>query len=1041
MFDFLVATSLRNRVLVLFASLALILFGVLATMRLPVDVLPDLNKPTVTIMTEAGGMAPPEVEAQITQPLENAMSGIPGVSRVRSVTGVGLSMVYVEFGWDAEIFRARQQVSERLAIAKETMADLDHAPQMGPVTSIMGEILLVAIPYGDADPMAAREVADFQIRPRLLTIPGVAQVIPIGGQVRQFRISPNAARMGQLGVSLDAIERAVQGFASNAGGGFIDQGGREFVVRALSRTTRVEDLGSISVATRSGGVVRLDQVAEVEFAARFRRGDAGFAGKPAVIIGIQKQPGADTVVVTKSVEAALTELNKTLPKGVTATQVQMRQADFIEASLGTLQKVIIEAGLVVAVILFLFLLNVRTTAISLAALPMSILITALVFSAFGLSINTMTLGGLAIAVGELVDDAVVGVENVYRRLKENRALPAPLSAVTVIARATGEVRSGIVYATMIIILVFLPLFFLSGIEGRLFQPLGLAYVVSILASLLVSITLTPVLCYYLLPKVRALQAEHDSWLVVRLKRVNQSLLSWGFRHVRPVLVGASLAGLVAIGGALMLPRAFLPAFNESTLLVGLTLQPGVSLADSARMGAAAERLISGIPGVESVSRRTGRAELDEHAEGVHSNELDVRLDPGLSAKERDQVAADIRRALAPIPASVGIGGPLAHRIDHMLSGVASPVAVKVYGEDMDAARRSADALQVRLSGIEGLTDVRVEKIIRVPQLEVIVDYPRAALNGVNPTEVVRSVEALSGGQTVSTTVDGVRRFDVVIRLPESARTTGALSELLIETPRGAVPLSEVAMVRETDGPNQINRENGKRRIVVQANLAPNANLSAITQEIRTAMDAIPPPSGGFYALEGQFEAQAEATATIGGLALVSFALIFALLYSRYRSIALALIVMGGVPMALIGSVLALWLFGLPLSVASLIGFVTLTGIAARNGILKISHYLNLVLYEGETFGDALIIRGTLERLTPVLMTALSAGLALIPLILGAGEPGKEILHPVAVTIFGGLVTATLLDALVTPILFKLFGQKALEHLAQGIQDGQPKEAF
>jgi HME family heavy-metal exporter len=502
-----------------------------------------------------------------------------------------------------------------------------------------------------------------------------------------------------------------------------------------------------------------------------------------------------------------------------------------------------------------------------------------------------------------------------------------------------------------------------------------------------------------------------------------------------------LAGLVAIGGALMLPRAFLPAFNESTLLVGLTLQPGVSLADSARMGAAAERLISGIPGVESVSRRTGRAELDEHAEGVHSNELDVRLDPGLSAKERDQVAADIRRALAPIPASVGIGGPLAHRIDHMLSGVASPVAVKVYGEDMDAARRSADALQVRLSGIEGLTDVRVEKIIRVPQLEVIVDYPRAALNGVNPTEVVRSVEALSGGQTVSTTVDGVRRFDVVIRLPESARTTGALSELLIETPRGAVPLSEVAMVRETDGPNQINRENGKRRIVVQANLAPNANLSAITQEIRTAMDAIPPPSGGFYALEGQFEAQAEATATIGGLALVSFALIFALLYSRYRSIALALIVMGGVPMALIGSVLALWLFGLPLSVASLIGFVTLTGIAARNGILKISHYLNLVLYEGETFGDALIIRGTLERLTPVLMTALSAGLALIPLILGAGEPGKEILHPVAVTIFGGLVTATLLDALVTPILFKLFGQKALEHLAQGIQVGQPKEAF
>ncbi len=1041
MFDFLVATSLRNRVLVLFASLALILFGILATMRLPVDVLPDLNKPTVTIMTEAGGMAPPEVEAQITQPLENAMSGIPGVSRVRSVTGVGLSMVYIEFGWDAEIFRARQQVSERLALAKESMADLDHAPQMGPVTSIMGEILLVAIPYGDADPMAAREVADFQIRPRLLTIPGVAQVIPIGGQVRQFRISPNAARMGQLGVSLEAIERAAQGFASNAGGGFIDQGGREFVVRALSRTARVEDLGSISVTTRTGGIVRLDQVAEVEFAARFRRGDAGFAGKPAVIIGIQKQPGADTVVVTKSVEAALTELNKTLPKGVTASQVQMRQADFIEASLGTLKKVIIEAGLVVAVILFLFLLNVRTTAISLAALPMSILITALVFSAFGLSINTMTLGGLAIAVGELVDDAVVGVENVYRRLKENRALPAPLPAVTVIARATGEVRSGIVYATMIIILVFLPLFFLSGIEGRLFQPLGMAYVVSILASLLVSITLTPVLCYYLLPTMKALPVEQDSWLVARLKRANQSLLEWGFQQVRPVLIGATLAGLVAIGGALMLPRAFLPAFNENTLLVGLTLQPGISLADSARMGATAERLIKEVDGVKSVSRRTGRAELDEHTDGIHSNEIDVRLNPGLSAKERDEVAAKIRQALAPLPGSFGVGGPLAHRIDHMLSGVNAPVAVKVYGEDMDAARNAADALQARMVGIEGLVDVRVEKIVRVPQLEVIVDYQRAALYGANPAEVTRSVEALSGGQTVSRIIDGVRRFDVVIRLPEGARTTQALSELLIETPSGVIPLSQIATVRETDGPNQINRENGKRRIVVQANLAPGANLSAITKEIRAAMEAVPAPTGGFYALEGQFEAQAEATATIGGLTLVSFTLIFALLYSRYRSIALAMIVMGGVPMAMIGSVIALWLFGLPLSVASLIGFVALTGIAARNGILKISHYLNLVVYEGETFGDAMIIRGTLERLTPVLMTALSAGLALIPLIIGAGEPGKEILHPVAVTIFGGLISATLLDALVTPILFKLFGQKPLEQLVLAQKDGQLKEAF
>jgi heavy-metal exporter, HME family len=1041
MFDFLVTQSLRNRILVLFASLALILFGVLATMRLPVDVLPDLNKPTVTIMTEAGGMAPPEVEAQITQPLENAMSGIPGVARVRSISGVGLSMVYIEFGWDAEIFRARQQVSERLAVAKEAMADLDHSPQMGPVTSIMGEIMLVAIPFGDADPMLAREIADFQIRPRLLTIPGVAQVIPIGGQVRQFRIAPDAAKMAQLGVTLDAVTRAAEGFSQNAGGGFIDQAGQEFVVRALGRTTRVEDLANISVETRNGGSVLLSQVADVAFAARFKRGDAGYAGAPAVIIGVQKQPGADTVKVTQAIETALNEISVGLPKGIVANRIQMRQADFIEASVGTLQKVIIEAAVVVAIILFAFLLNVRTTAISLAALPLSILITALVFSAFGLSINTMTLGGLAIAVGELVDDAVVGVENVYRRLKENRARPDPLPALGVIARATSEVRSGIVYATMIIILVFLPLFFLSGIEGRLFQPLGVAYVVSILASLIVSITLTPVLCFYLLPKMKLAEGDHDSWLVKNLKAFNERVLVWGFKISKPILAVAIMGAVLAMAGAAALPRAFLPAFNESTLLVGVALQPGVSLADSAALGAQAEKLIGAVEGVESVSRRTGRAELDEHAEGVHSNELDVRLKKGLSAKERDHVSEDIRRALAPLPASIGVGGPLGHRIDHMLSGVTSPIAVKVFGEDMDAARVAADALQTRMAAIPGLVDVRVEKIVRVPQLEVQVDYQRAALYGANPAEITRAVETLSGGQIVSRIVDGVRRYDVVIRLKEDARTTGALQGLLVETPRGAIPLSQLATVAETDGPNQISRENGKRRIVVQGNLAPGANLGSITAAIREAINEVPPPEGGFHQLEGQFEAQADATRTIGGLTMVSFLLIFALLYTRYRSVALALIVMGGVPMALIGSVAALWIFQLPLSVASLIGFVTLTGIAARNGILKISHYLNLTVYEGETFGDKLIIRGTLERLTPVLMTALSAGLALVPLILGAGEPGKEILHPVAVTIFGGLVSATLLDALITPILFKMFGQKPLQQLIEAYDDGQLKEAF
>lgn len=1041
MFDLLVTQSLKNRLLVLIAALALIIFGTIAASKLPVDVLPDLNRPTVTIMTEAGGMAPPEVEAQLTQPLENAMSGIPGVLRVRSVSGVGLSMVYIEFGWDAEIFRARQQVSERLALAREAIADVDHAPQMGPVTSIMGEVMLVAIPYGDSDPMVARDVADFQIRPRLLTIPGVAQVIPIGGQVRQFRIAPNTAKMAQLGVTLADLEEAVKGFSENAGGGFLDQNGQEFVVRAMSRTTRVEDLAIVPVRTREGVAVPLSQVASVAFAPRFKRGDAGYGGKPAVMIAIQKQPGADTLKVTQALEDALKEINATLPKGVAASQVQMRQASFIESSVHTLQVVIVEAAIVVAIILFVFLLNARTTTISLIALPMSILVTAIVFMAMGLSINTMTLGGLAIAVGELVDDAVVGVENVYRRLRENKERASPLPSLFVIAQATSEVRSGIVYATIIIILVFLPLFFLTGIEGRLFQPLGIAYVVSILASLVVSVTLTPVLCSYLLPNMKMPAGDHDTGLVRRLKAANRALLDWGFRHVKPILAGGAIMAIVAVIGAVALPRAFLPPFNENSLVVGLALQPGVSLADSSAIGAQAERMIATIKNVESVSRRTGRAELDEHAEGVFSNEIDVRLVSGLSANEREHVAEEIRKTLAPLPANVGVGGPLAHRIDHMLSGVTSPISIKVFGEDMDASRIAADMLQARIAAIDGLVDVRVERIVRVPQLEIQVDYQRAALYGVNAAEVTRALETLSGGRLVSKIVDGVRRNDVVIRLEESQRRTATLSTLLIDTPQGSIPLSQIATVRETDGPNQISRENGKRRIVVQANLAPSANLSKITSQIQKAMAEIPPPPGGFYQLEGQFEAQAEATSTIGGLALVSFGLIFALLYSRYQSVALALIVMGGIPMALVGSVGALWLFGLPLSVASLVGFVTLTGIAARNGILKISHYLNLAVHEGEVFGDKLIIRGALERLTPVLMTALSAGLALLPLIFGAGDPGKEILHPVAVTIFGGLISATLLDALITPILFRLFGEAPLNRLLQRKADGQTQEAF
>lgn len=1025
MFDRIVAFSLQSRVLVLLAALALVVLGIGAANRLPVDVLPNLNRPVVTILTESPGLAPPEVETLVTRPIETAMSGVPGVERVRSVSGIGLSIVYVEFGWSEEVFRARQQVSERLTLVREQIPPA-IVPQMGPVSSIMGEIMLIAIPYGRVSAMQAREVADFQIRPRLLTIPGVAQVIPIGGEVRQYRVSPDLAAMTAVGVKLADVETALRNFGVNTGGGFVDQFEQEYLIRNVARTTRIDDLRQLVVADSAAGPVRLSQIAAVDFAAAFRRGEAGYGGAPAVVVAVQKQPNASTIDVTRQVESALKEITAGLPAGMRADRVQFRQADFIETSLGTLRTVLIEAAIVVAVVLFLFLLNTRTTAISLISLPVSMLITALVFQLFDLSINTMTLGGIAIAIGELVDDAVVDVENVYRRLRENALQAIPEPVLGVIAHATGEVRSGIIYATAIIVLVFLPLFFLGGVEGRLFQPLGIAYIVSILASFVTSITLTPVLCSYLLPSIAAKRSETESGLIRRLKGANRRLLDWGFRHTKPILSASFAISLLAVVGAITLPRAFLPPFNEGSFVVNLILEPGVSLAESSKLASTAEKLLLQIPEVASVSRRTGRAELDEHAEGVFYSEIDVALKS--SDADRDAVADAIRSNLAILPGSVSVGAPIGHRLDHLLSGVQAQIVIKIFAEDLAATRALAEQLRAAIAGTPGIVDLRVEKQVLVPQLDLRVDYERAASYGVTPANVADALATLSNGEVVSQIVEGLKRYDVVLRLPEGKRTTAELSNLLIETPRGPVPLSNLAEIRETEGPNQILRENSKRRLVVSANAAPGANLGNIIKTVETEVAKLKLPPDGFVRIEGQYEAQREATLTIGGLSLVSFGLIFALLFSRYRSATLALIVMAGVPMALVGSVIALWIAGLPLSVASMIGFVTLTGIASRNGILKISHYINLVLHEGETWGDAMIMRGTLERLTPVLMTALAAGLALTPLLIDAEAPGKEILHPVAVTIFGGLLSATLLDALVTPVLFRRFGRKPLERL-------------
>ena len=765
-----------------------------------------------------------------------------------------------------------------------------------------------------------------------------------------------------------------------------------------------------------------------------------------MILSVEKQPTADTVKLTRVIEAALADLGRSLPEGMSPPQVVFRQANFIEASILNVEEAMRDGAIMVAVVLFLFLLNLRTTLISLTAIPMSILITALTFKVMGLSINTMTLGGLAIAIGVLVDNAIVGLENILRRLKRNIADGAFKPPLEVIAAATKEVLSSIVYATVIIVLVLVPLFALSGIEGRLFAPLGVASIVSILASMLVSATLTPVLCYYLLARGAATPAGDDAktpwWslrfnlhpkeeyspLVKKLKQWDTPILYWSFDHARLLLAAAVAAVLVAAATVpFFFPRSFLPPFNEGTLTINLVLNPGTSLGESNRIGTQAELLIKQVPEVLQAGRRTGRAELDEHAEGVHYSEIDVELKR--SQRSRDAVLQDIRNHLNVLPAVVNVGQPISHRLDHILSGVNAQIALKVYGDDLDTLRALAAQLRDRLATISGITDLQVEKAVLIPQLKVRLDYEKAAAYGVTPSAVLKALETLLGGEKLAQVIEGSRRFDLVVRLPDSARGPQALERLLIETPSGRVALSRIAEIEDSDGPNQISRDNTRRRIAISAN-SDGTDLARIVARIREELAANPLPTGYFTSLEGQFQTQEEATRLIALLAVMSVLLIFIVLYTRYRSAALSLMIMGNIPLALVGSVIALWIAGQSLSVASMIGFFTLAGISTRNGILKVSHYINLCAFEGEQFGKQMIVRGSLERLTPVFMTALVAAFAVVPLMLAADEPGKEILHPVAVVIFGGLVSSTILDTIITPVMFWLWGEKPLKRLLE-----------
>ncbi|MDP2313037.1 MAG: efflux RND transporter permease subunit [Pseudomonadota bacterium] len=1045
MFNALIRLSLQNRLFVLVVAAVVLAWGGWTAARLPVDVFPDLNRPTVTLLTEAGGLSPEEVELLVTLPIETSMNGAPGVERVRSQSAVGLSVVWVEFDWDVDIYRARQQVAERTAQVAESLPE-GVVPTMGPVSSIMGEILLIGVvsPEGTVPGPELRSLADWTLRPRLLSIGGISQVIAIGGGVEQLHVEVHPDRLAQRGLTLGEVREAAAGAQGSTTGGFLEQQSQEYVVRNLARTADPAAIGDTVVALKDGVPVTLADVADVRRGVGTMRGDAGVNGRPAVILSVQKQPGTDTIMLTEQVEHALDELRRGLPPGVDVVPL-FRQADFIEASVANVEEALRDGAILVTIILVLFLLNVRTTAITLTAIPLSMVVAALALQAFGLTINTMTLGGLAVAIGELVDDAIVDVENVYRRLRENRALPTPRPPLRVILDASVEVRSSIVFSTILVILVFIPLFALSGIEGRLFAPLGIAYIASILASMVVSLTVTPVLASYLLPRMTQAKEHADGWLVRKLKGLDRRALVWALPRPKTVMFAVAAAVLLAAASVPFLGTSFLPPFNEGTATINLLATPGTSLTESDKLGSLAERLLLEVPEVKSTGRRTGRAEMDEHAEGVHYTEIDVDFerptdeDPG---RPRDEVLADIRAKLARIPGVVtNIGQPISHRLDHLLSGVRAQIAIKVFGPDLATLRGEAARIEERLAPIPGLVDLQVERQVLIPQVQVRIDRDAARRFGVAPGHLAEDLETALGGVRVGQVLDGVRSLDLVTRYAPEWRgdiDRIGIAPVSLEDGR-AVTLGQLAEVSPGTGPNQVVHEDGQRRIAISANTA-GRDVGSVVGDIQAALDGIALPTGYYWTIGGQFESQQSASRTIGLLSLLSLAGMYAVLYAHFRSHALTLQVLLNIPLALIGSVAAIWISGQPLSVATLVGFITLCGIASRNTILMISHYIHLVRHEGESFGPEMVIRGSLERLVPVAMTALCAGIALIPLAFAGGTPGKEILTPVAQVILGGLLSSTLLDMVVTPTVFLRYGGNALRSLVAGSEVTDPLEA-
>ena len=1020
MLDSLIRWSLHNRVVVVAAAAGFLVWGGNALTGMPVDVLPDVTAPTVTVLVEGHGMAPTEMEALVTLPIESSLNGASGVRRVRSATAVGIAVIWADFEWGEDIFRARQTVTEKLAAVSATLPDAVDPPVLAPLSSIMGEIMFVALESATHSPLDLRTTAETLVRRRLLATPGVSQVTVIGGDRRQFEVLVDPERLADFGVSLRAVEEALRGANQNTSAGFRLAGGREYLIQGVGRLTDLDTIGATVISAPDGRPIRVRDIAELRVGESLKRGDGSHNGQPAVILGIHRQPDVNTLALTRTLDGILDDIRADLPAGMQLDAALFRQSDFIELALNNLTDALRDGTVLVVLVTFIFLANLRSGAITLLAIPLSLLAAVVGLRFWGLSINSMTLGGMAIAVGALVDDAIIDVENVTRRLRENARL-APterLQALEVIYRASREIRSSIVFATLIVMLVFLPLFFLPGVEGRLLQPLGLAYLISLFASLVVALTVTPALCAYLLPGARRMLERGEPALARVLKQRYRRLLPHALDHGRTVMGASALFLIAAIAAIPLMGRAFLPAFNEGALVISAVTLPGTSLAESNALGSAIERLLLQIPEVVSTARRTGRAELDEHVQGVESAEIDVRLEP--DGRPRHEVLLEIRERLSLVPGTnITVGQPISHRIDHMLSGSRANIAVKIFGDDLVLLRELGNQAVEAMRGVPGLVDLALEPQADIPTVRVDFDRSALARHGLPAGQAAVRLETALLGREVGQIIEGQMTWPLVLRYaPTDMADLDAMWQTRIDMPAGArVPLGSLADIAEDRSPNFIGRENVQRRIVATANVA-ERDLGSVVRDVQDRVTAgVALPEGYRVEYGGQFEAEAAASRLLLGLGLGAVAAIFLILLSAFRSARDAAIVMINVPLALIGGVVGVFLGDGVLSIAVLIGFIALFGIATRNGIMLVTHIRRLSEDEGVTDRREAVIQGSVNRLVPILMTALSTGLALLPVAVGFGEPGSEIQAPLALVIVCGLVSSTLLNMFVVPSLY------------------------